>query len=163
MEDILRELFITGIIKDPFIKAILSQIKTIASELNITEINELTNYLEEDCNRKEISTLLNYLNEQVNVIIDEYQDEIINPKKKKSEQIDLDDLVSYIQAEDVQKRRKKNRRKKKQDVVTIANNDMEIEEFKTSLLVDSRMADNVRKIKPVITSEWLIKVKKSVI
>jgi hypothetical protein len=149
------------IIKDPFIKAIVTQIKSIAAELKIPEINELTNYLEEDYNKKEMSIFLNFLNDQLNVIIDECrkeEDEIVNTKKKKSEQIDLDDLVSYIQAEEV-KPKKKAKKKKNKEITNSSSSDKEIEEFRSNLLVNSEMATCVRKIKPVITMDWISKLK----
>jgi hypothetical protein len=157
------------IIKDPFIKAIVSQIKSIASELHISEINELTSYLEEDYNKKEMSIFLNFLNEQLNVIIDECkreEDEILNTatEKRKSEQIDLDDLVSYIQAPESQKPKKKNKKKKqKQEIVFNLPADKEIEEFKSNLLINSEKAARVRKIKPVISMDWINMLKQTVI
>jgi hypothetical protein len=159
-------------IKDPFIKAVVSQIKSIAAELNINEINELTDYLEEDYNRQEMTIFLNFLNEQLNVIIDECrreEDEVdLEPKKRKSEQIDLDDLVSYIQADDGKRPKKKNRKRKRADKTDIVCNggvvpDKEIEEFKSNLLINSERANMVRKIKPVISSDWIIKLKQIIV
>jgi hypothetical protein len=115
-----------------------------------------------------MTIFLNFLNEELNVIIDECkreEDEIISTqKKKKSEQIDLDELVSYIQAEDdVNKPKKKHRKRgKKQEFVNLPP-DKEIEEFKSNLLTNSEMADRVRKIKPVISKDWISKLKQIII
>ncbi len=116
----------------------------------------LTDFLEEDKKKSGMTIFLNYLNEQLNLIMDECkkEEEEINTKltvKKSNDDFDLDELVRYIQCDEKDKPKRKNKKKKK----VITKDDIEIEEFRISLLNSSMNAGLVMKIKPLLTPEWI--------
>lgn len=75
----------------------------------------------------------------------------------KMNEIDIDELVKFIVTDEAkpEKVNKKRNRKRKQKDEFICENDPEVEMFKESIIHSSIKAHTQRKIKPVITQEWL--------
>jgi hypothetical protein len=98
----------------------------------------------------------------------------LKQNREKVKEMDVDDLVSYINQEEQKpkKSKKKNSKKTKQPGVSkpepaapISKDkiDLEIQEFKDVLQNSTVRAHKVRKIKPNLSIEWLTNLTKSVI
>ncbi len=78
IEDMHREEFTNTLIEDEFISALIAQIKTIAKQLKIEEINTLISQIEEDLHseKKEMTRFTNFLLEQLRSFIQsDFEDE----------------------------------------------------------------------------------------
>jgi hypothetical protein len=149
----LREVYVSIVLKDNFIKTIITYTRSI---INTEELSLLIDFLEEDKKKSGMTIFLNYLNEQLNLIMDECKKEEDEIKTKltitkTNENYDLDELVKYIQYDEKSKSKKKTKKKKR----IITKEDIEIEEFRINLLKNSQNAKHVKKIKPIISQEWI--------
>jgi hypothetical protein len=205
-----REEFTNTLIEDEFISALIAQIKTIAKQLKIEEINTLISQIEEDLHseKKEMTRFTNFLLEQLRSFIqsdfeDEEEEETnlseeieqkpsqfpnyqitsltnfaeelpthctsndnsSSPKGRISNDIGIDELLEYIQTTDVKqekknkKKLKKKKNKNKKESI-IEEYDKEVEDFKKNLMGNCASAP-VKKIRPVITAEWLSSIVKT--
>ncbi len=149
----MREVYVSIVLKDNFIKTIITYTRSI---INTEELSLLIDFLEEDKKKSGMTIFLNYLNEQLNLIMDECKKEEDEIKTKltitkTNENYDLDELVKYIQYDEKSKSKKKTKKKKR----IITKEDIEIEEFRINLLKNSQNAKHVKKIKPIISQEWI--------
>jgi hypothetical protein len=179
-EDIQREEFCKWVYKDDFMKTIIFQMKKKIA--NYEDISDLITEVEQDLNKgkKEMTRL--------EMCIAEEMRKICQANKKKEKFKDLDDLVNYINAEEDVEKPKCNVKKKngkgskkiqnnnngksassKNEILNKKNNaesnklDLEIEEFKNSLTINSVPAFSIRKIKPKLSKEWLSSLQNGVI
>jgi hypothetical protein len=205
-----REEFTNTLIEDEFISALIAQIKTIAKQLKIEEINLLISQIEEDLTseKKEMSRFTNFILEQLRSFIQsdfEEEEETANlsdspneceptndqfpnyqitqlnyseelpthyttndnsssPKGRISTNIGIDELLEYIQTAEVKKDKKnkkklkkKKKNKNKKETPEVEELDEEVENFKKCLM-ETYMSGPIKKIKPLLTSDWLSKI-----
>jgi hypothetical protein len=182
-----REEFTNTLIEDEFISALIAQIKTIAKQLKIEEINLLISQIEEDLHskRKEMSRFTEFLIEQLKSFIqsdfEEEEEEksperIINgntnctsnenssSSKHVKEDIGIDELVEYIEKREekkTKKNKKKHKKNKKEKIIIGSESiDNEVENFKKIIYEESLNSRLIRKIRPQISEEWILNLSK---
>jgi hypothetical protein len=88
------------------------------------------------------------------------QKQLIKNKQSESSDIDLDELVEYIKADDKKPKKKKkkctNKKRSNNKIVEVSNEpDKEVESFIKNLAENSIKCKNIKKIKPNISNEWI--------
>jgi len=148
------EIFELIILKDEFIKEIIFHLRWLVLECKYYDEEDIVEFIEEENENNGMTVFVNCLNKQLNKLIKQSkkEEQEISKRIKKNENFDLDELVEYIQSEEI-KQKKKTKKKKKEKEIQIKDN--EIEDFKNYLLRNSQKAFNIKKIKPVFSQEWI--------
>jgi hypothetical protein len=121
-----------------------------------------------------MTRLKKYIDEELKRFTDHLEEDIkpikLKQNREKVKEMDVDDLVSYINQEEQKPKKskkkssKKSKIKEKPEPAPISKDkiDLEVQEFKDILENSTVRAHKIRKIKPNLSIEWLTNLAKSV-